>query len=116
MNDEEQVPLNEITVIASDAYFKGELSFENNLHILGRFEGKLISSGKLKVMSEATVNADIEAGHIVVAGTIHGNLAATDVIELKKTANIRGDIKCEQLLMREGASIEGQCQVGKEGT
>jgi len=54
--------------------------------------------------------------HLSHIRTIQGNLAASGVIELKKTANIRGDIKCERLVMLEGASIEGQCQVGKEST
>ena len=116
MNNAEQATINDITIIAHDAHFKGELSFENNLHIFGRFEGQLTTSGKLEVMSEAKVNADIKAGDIIVTGTIQGNLAASGVIELKKTANIRGDIKCERLVMIEGASIEGQCQVGNEST
>ena len=90
MNDAEQLNSNGITIIGQDAHFKGELSFEKNLHILGRFEGKVTTTGKLEIMSEAAVNADIEAGHIVVTGTIQGNLAASGVIELKKTANIRG--------------------------
>ncbi len=113
MNDAGQATTNDITIIGQDAHFKGELSFENNLHILGRFEGQLTTSGKLEVMSEATVNADIKAGDIIVTGTIQGNLAASDVIELNKTSNIRGDIKCKHLIMIEGASFEGQCQVGK---
>ncbi len=116
MNDAGQATTNNITIIGRDAHFKGELSFENNLHILGRFEGQLTTPGKLEVMSEATVNADIKAGHIIVTGTIQGNLAASGVIELNKTSNIRGDIKCKHLIMIEGASIEGQCQVGNEST
>ena len=116
MNDAEQPTSNGTTIIAPDAHFKGELSFENNLHILGRFEGKLTTSGQLEIMPEATVNADIEAGHIIVAGTIQGNLAASGTIELKKTAKVRGDIKCERLNMVEGAHFDGQCQVGIEST
>ncbi len=114
MNDAEQATTNDITIIGPDAHFKGELSFENNLHILGRFEGQLTTSGKLEVMSEATVNADIKAGSIIVAGSIQGNLNASDIIDIRKTAHIRGDIKCERLIMVEGASFEGQCQVGKQ--
>ena len=114
MNDAEQERTNNLTIIAADAYFKGELTFESSLHIKGRFEGKLTTTGELEIMPEAIVNADIEAKHIVVRGTIHGNLDASGgQIDLKKTANIRGDLKCEQLNMLEGASVEGHCQVGK---
>ena len=37
------------------------MSFENNLHILGSYEGQITTTGNLEVMSEATVNADIKA-------------------------------------------------------
>ncbi len=114
MNDEKQVSTNGKTIIGRDAHFKGEISFENNLQIMGSYDGQITTTGNLEVSSEAMVNADIKAGSIVVDGSIQGNLDASDIIELRETAHIRGDIKCERLIMVEGASFEGQCQVGKE--
>jgi len=114
MVDTENVKSNETTVIAQDAHFKGEISFKNNLKIIGSYEGQITTTGHLEVASEANVNADIQVGSISVAGNIQGNLDASDVVELKNTAHIRGDIKCKRLMMDEGASMEGHCQVGKE--
>jgi len=116
MNDTEKATTNNITIIGRDAQFKGELSFEKNLQIMGSYEGQITTTGNLEVMSEATVNADIKAGSIIVAGSIQGNLNASDIIDIRKTAHIRGDIKCERLVMVEGANVEGLCQVGKEST
>ena len=113
MNHVENVRSNASTIISQDAQFKGEISFTNHLQIMGSYEGQITTTGNLEVSSEATVNADIKAGTIIVAGSIQGNMDASDVIEVGKTAHIRGDIKCERLIMVEGASFEGQCQVGK---
>ena len=114
MIDIENGKSSETTVIAQDAFFKGDISFKNNLKIIGRYEGQITTTGHLEVAEEAQVNADIKAGSIAVAGSIQGNLDASDVVELKKTCHIRGDIKCKRLMMDEGASMDGQCQVGRE--
>ena len=113
MNNTEQSQSKNKTIIGRDAQFKGEMSFENNLQILGSFEGKLTTTGKLEISSEAIVNADIEANTVVVAGSIQGNLSVKDLVELGKTAKIKGDIECGRLTMSAGASFEGNFKIGK---
>ena len=113
MNNTEQSQSNNITIIGRDAQFKGDLSFENNLQILGSFEGKLTTTGKLEISSEAIVKADIEANTVVVAGSIQGNLLVIDLVELSKTSKIIGDIECGRLTMSAGASFEGNFKIGK---
>ena len=100
------------TVIGQDAKFKGELSFEKGVKVLGSFEGNIITKGTLDIAAGANVNADIEAGNVIVEGDIKGNLAASDLIELKNTAKIQGDIRCARLVVVEGASFIGHCHVG----
>ena len=43
------------TVIGPDASFKGELSFEKGLRLMGKFEGKINTPGRLHV-PPATIN------------------------------------------------------------
>ena len=100
------------TVIGSDAKFKGELSFEKSVRVLGQFEGQISTKGTLEIADGAMVQADVEAGNVTVEGEIKGNLAATDLIELKDSARIQGDIRCARLVVTEGASFVGHCHVG----
>ena len=100
------------TIIGPDANFKGELSFEKSVKVLGSFEGRIITNGSLEVAVGGKIQADIEAGNINVEGDIHGNIAASDSIELKKTARLRGDIRCERLTVVDGAAFVGHCEVG----
>ena len=50
------------TVIGPDAKFKGELSFDSGVKILGGFEGRISTKGNLIVAQEGVIQADIEAG------------------------------------------------------
>jgi len=100
------------TIIGLDAKFKGELSFEKGVKILGGFEGQINSAGSLVVASGGMLQADVEAGTITVEGEISGNVAAKDLVELKSTARLQGDLRCERLIVVDGARFIGHCNVG----
>lgn len=102
------------TILGPDATFKGELSFEKGMRLMGRFEGKITTPGKLQVSREANMAADVDAGAITVEGDVKGNLTANDRIELKATARYEGDIRATKLIVEEGAVFTGNVSVGPE--
>jgi len=102
------------TIIGPDANFKGELSFDKGMRIHGRLEGKITTPGRVHVAKEAKLQADMEAGSILVEGEIHGNLSAADRIELKNSARYEGDLKANKLVVEEGAVFTGHVTVGPE--
>src|SRR5690349_18859176 len=102
------------TILGPDANFKGELSFEKGMRLMGRFEGKLNTPGRLHVAREAKMAADVEAGAIIVEGEVSGNLSANDRIELKQTARYEGDLRASKLVVDEGAVFNGHVAVGPD--
>ena len=102
------------TIIGPDASFKGELSFEKGLRLMGKFEGKINTPGKLHVAREARMQADVDGGAIVVEGEVKGNLTANDRIELKQSARLEGDIRATKLTVDEGAVFSGHVTVGPD--
>jgi cytoskeletal protein CcmA (bactofilin family) len=102
------------TIIGPDASFKGEMTFEKGLRLQGRFEGKMSTPGRLHVAKEAKMQADVEAGAIIVEGDVRGNLTATDRIELKQTARYEGDLSAAKLVVDEGAVFSGHVTVGPD--
>jgi cytoskeletal protein CcmA (bactofilin family) len=102
------------TTIGADASFKGELTFEKGLRLQGRFEGKINSPGRLHIAREAKLQADVDAGAIIVEGDVKGNLNAADRIELKQTARYEGDLRASKLVVDEGAVFNGHVSVGPD--
>ena len=102
------------TVLGPDATFKGELTFEKGMRVMGRFEGKVTSPGRIHIAREAKMQADVEAGAIIVEGDVHGNLSASDRIELKQSAHYEGDLRASKLVVDEGAVFSGHVSVGPE--
>jgi len=102
------------TILGPDASFKGEMSFEKGLRLMGKFEGKINTGGRLLVAKEARMQADVEAGAIVVEGEVNGNLSANDRIELKNSARYQGDLSASKLVVDEGAVFRGHVTVGPD--
>ena len=102
------------TVLGPDANFKGELSFEKGMRLMGKFEGRITSAGRLHIAKEAKMQADAESGAIVVEGEVKGNLTAADRVELKSTARIEGDLRATKLTVEEGAVFTGHVAIGPD--
>ena len=60
------------------------------------------------------MRANVHAGEIVVHGKLDGNLHAEERVELKRTANVNGDVKARRLAIEDGAFIRGGITVEKE--
>ena len=108
---------NPYTTLGKDTEFEGTLKFKEGLKIEGRFKGDITSEGNLIIGKTGQVNAEIQVGSIIVEGKINGNIVATDLIELRSTAEMRGDITASKLKIEEGVSFVGKSdvQAGKGG-
>jgi cytoskeletal protein CcmA (bactofilin family) len=94
---------------------KGELDGRENLRVDGQMEGRVSLGGNRMTVGEgARVSGPIEAGEIVVHGTVSGNLRAADRIEIGATGVLQGDVATASLRIAEGAQVHGRIQAGPE--
>ena len=63
------------------------------------------------VGENARIKAEIKTATVVVYGKVHGNLTATDRVELKSSAEVVGDIKAKTLSIEAGAIFVGKSTV-----
>lgn len=112
MSEMHQPNLPEMTVIGPDTKIKGEMFFEKSARILGSFEGKITAQGEVQIGAGAVCNAAVEAERIIVDGRVCGPLTARDRLTLTANAQVQGDLIAGTLVVAEGASLVGHCQVG----
>lgn len=105
-------PGNTRNVLSSDVEIKGTVKFSHDLIVDGKIEGDIQSSGNLTVGENARLKAEIKTGTIIVYGKVHGNMTATDKVELKASAEVVGDIKAKILTIEAGAIFVGKSTVG----
>lgn len=102
------------TILGPDAVFKGELSFEKGMRLHGKLNGSVNTPGRLHVAREAQMEANVEAGSIILEGEVQGNLTAQERIEMKPTTRYEGDLTSSKLVVEEGAQFRGHVSVGPD--
>ena len=99
------------SLLSVDASFSGSINFKSFLRIDGKFEGEIASKGTLFIGRTGVVKAEIKVGNIIVEGKIQGNVNATEKVDLRQSAQLFGDIKASKLIIAEGVSFVGNCDV-----
>lgn len=76
----------------------------------GLVEGKMECSQDLELSHTSRVNADAVAGNqVLVAGKVLGNISSSGTVRLAPTCAVEGDINAKQLVIEEGAMLNGRC-------
>lgn len=71
--------------------------------------GDLVSSGPIKIGSNAIVRGNIFATSAVISGAVKGDIDVHGPVILDSTAIIMGNIKSKAVQINNGAAIEGMC-------
>lgn len=96
-----------LIVLGKTLYFKGELSAEEDLILLGHLEGPITHSQSFIVGPGATVIGDIHARVVHVKGTVKGDITATESVVIDPGATVTGDIVAPSVSVIEGATFNG---------
>ena len=99
------------TYIGKDTEFEGKLRFYGTIRIDGQFRGEIIGEGTLIVGEGATIEANIHVSQIFNSGRIQGDVTADNKIEIRAPGKILGNIQAPSIVINEGATIEGNCQM-----
>jgi cytoskeletal protein CcmA (bactofilin family) len=103
------------TVLGEGVCFKGELSFKRYLCINGEFEGELTSKGKLKVGKTGVVRSNLRLCSAIIEGRIEGDIVVEDLLELRGTAQVYGNISARYLRVDDGVTLCGHIKINPQG-
>jgi cytoskeletal protein CcmA (bactofilin family) len=93
------------------ASFEGLLTFEGTVRIGGRFKGEIFTQDTLVIDAGAEVEAQIEAGTVIISGTVKGNVFARRGVVMHPPAILRGTVTTPRLQIDEGVVFEGASQM-----
>jgi cytoskeletal protein CcmA (bactofilin family) len=102
-------------VIGPKISFKGELTGEEDLLILGRVEGTIDLKGNhLIIGSQGVIKADVIAKTITVEGSVEGDIVAAEHIAIKSASQVKGNLKAERVTLEDGAKFRGSIDMDME--
>jgi cytoskeletal protein CcmA (bactofilin family) len=98
-------------VIDHGCEFEGKLCFHGTVRIGGTFRGEIYTPDTLIIGEGARVDAQIEAGTIIISGEVNGSLRAKHRVEIHRPAIFRGDILTPSLSVDEGVIFDGSSKM-----
>jgi len=93
---------------------KGQIFSREDLTIDGEIDGSVeLHEHRLTVGPNGKLQAGVKAREVVVLGTIHGNVEASDKIDIRKDAKLVGDIKTARIVIEDGAYFKGSIDIAR---
>ncbi|HEX5214710.1 MAG TPA: polymer-forming cytoskeletal protein [Vicinamibacterales bacterium] len=100
-----------MSVLGKTILVKGELRSTEDLTIEGRIDGPITCvDGAVVVTAEAAVAGDVIARDITVFGRSHGQLIATEVVDVRAGATVTGTAMSKQFILHDGAHFTGRVE------
>jgi len=100
------------SILGPTIQFKGELSAEEDLVVLGTIEGSITHKQRLTIGAGGTVRASVEAQLVVIEGTVEGDVRAEKSVSVKETAHMTGNITAPSVSILQGATFNGSVDMG----
>ena len=100
------------TLIGRSATVQGDIEYSGGLHVDGRVLGNVRSQpglpASLSVSEHAVIEGSVSVAHMVLNGTVNGDIVATERVALGAKARVRGNVSYGVIEMALGAEISGK--------
>ncbi|PYY01833.1 MAG: cell shape determination protein CcmA [Acidobacteria bacterium] len=98
-----------ITYIGKSLVIKGEVSGSEPIHIEGKIEGPIsLRDCHINVGRDAVVSSNMQAGEVIIRGTVDGNVTASDRVEVHSGGSLTGNVCAGRISIEYGAYYHGK--------
>lgn len=108
------------SLIGSKTEIRGDLYFSGGLHIDGKVKGNVIAfegnASTLILSSQGEIEGEVRVSHLMLNGTVKGDVYCSDSVELASEARVQGNVYYNLLEMAMGAEVNGSLVHVKEGS
>lgn len=103
---------NSSNTIGKGTFLEGNIETYGNIRIEGKVVGNVKSKSKVALGNSSHVQGNIIAQNADIEGEVRGRLEVSELLVLKATAIINGDIVTGKLVVEPGAVFNGGCKMG----
>ena len=100
------------TLVGDETEIRGDVIFDGGLFvdgtIIGNVEAKSGSASILNLSDKGSIEGQVRVPHIILNGTVIGDVYASERIELAAKARVTGNVYYNLIEMAIGAEINGQ--------
>ena len=107
----EPVSPGKINSIMEGTSIEGEIRSDSNIRVDGRVKGTINARGRVIVGQTGVIEGEVICQSSDIEGTVIGKINCQDLLSLKATAKLQGDINTKKLAIEPGAVFTGNCSM-----
>ncbi len=101
-----------MTMFGQGTQLTGDVNSDGDIRVDGAVKGVLQSKAKIVIGVTGVVEGDLICQNATIDGKVNGNIMASELVILTKSAFVTGDIQLKKLVVEEGARFSGKCTMG----
>jgi cytoskeletal protein CcmA (bactofilin family) len=101
-----------INIISEGTLIKGDIAANGDIRIDGELVGNIDAKGRLVIGPKGKVEGEINCNNIEVSGYIKGKVKVVELLTMKSSAKIYGEIIAGKLSVEPGSLFTGTCTMG----
>jgi cytoskeletal protein CcmA (bactofilin family) len=102
-----------INLISNGTDITGDIKSNGDIRIDGSLTGNLNTKGKVVIGVTGKVNGEVICKNSEVSGVIEGKIKVGQLLNLKASSKILGDISTSKLSIEPGAIFTGNCKMNE---
>jgi cytoskeletal protein CcmA (bactofilin family) len=103
---------NSSNTIGKGTYLEGNVETYGNIRIEGKVTGNITSKSKIAIGPSSQIYGNIISQNADIEGEVKGRIEISELLVLKATSVINGDIVTGKLVVEPGAVFNGSCKMG----
>jgi len=111
----QEVETPSINLLGTGTIVKGNITATGDFRIDGTLVGSISSKGKVVVGATGSVEGEIICQNADFSGNIKASVSVTELLTLKSSSKLIGDIKTNKLAIEPGAVFSGSCKMEGAG-
>lgn len=100
-----------VNQIMAGTKITGDIESNENIRIAGTLNGNLTTTGKLVVGKDGVIKGSINCANCDIEGNIDGKITVENLLMLKATAKINGEVITGKLAIEAGAVFNATCKM-----
>ena len=105
-------PTAAVNMIGAGTIITGDVISKGDIRVDGTLKGSVSTEGKVVLGREGVIEGDVVCKDADISGTIKARITVSQLLSLKTTAKLNGDIITNKLSIEPGASFTGSCSMG----
>lgn len=98
-------------LISNGTDITGDIRSNGDIRIDGTLTGNLTTKGKMVLGPTGKIKGEVVCKNSEVSGTIEGKISVAQLLNLKASSRIAGDIITSKLAIEPGAWFTGKCSM-----